>query len=122
MMMTYDDMAILDHTIGGLQESTDLLAHYSSYAGLKSYAKKTQCMAISVLTSGPRDDCVEPKVEGEPVEKISDLLSSLSPSSLRTRATKSSVAVGTRALGRSVILCIWGQTSVGTELLTAILM
>ncbi|KAL5264528.1 hypothetical protein ACHWQZ_G005576 [Mnemiopsis leidyi] len=52
-----DDMAILDNSGEGLQESTDLLAHYSSYAGLKINAKKTQCMAVSkcapsVLLSG----------------------------------------------------------------------
>ena len=41
-----DDMVIMDNSTGGLQESTDLLAHYSSYAGLKINAKKTKCMAI----------------------------------------------------------------------------
>ena len=35
-----DDMAVMDNTEGGLQESTDLIARYSSYAGLKINAKK----------------------------------------------------------------------------------
>ena len=37
-----DDMAIMDNSRDGLQESTDLLAHYSSHAGLKINAKKTK--------------------------------------------------------------------------------
>ena len=40
-------MAVIDNTEGGLQESTDLIAHCSSYAGLKINDKKTQCMVIS---------------------------------------------------------------------------
>jgi len=36
-----DDMAVMDNTEDGFQESTDLIAHYSSYAGLKINAKKT---------------------------------------------------------------------------------
>ena len=36
-----------DGTEEGLQESTDLLAHYSGYAGLKINAKKTKVMVVS---------------------------------------------------------------------------
>ena len=46
-----DDMAIMDNSTGGLQESTDLLAHNSSYADLKINVKKTKCMAISKCAS-----------------------------------------------------------------------
>ena len=42
-----DDMAVMDGTEEGLQESTDLLAHYSGYAGLKINAKKTKVMVVS---------------------------------------------------------------------------
>ena len=35
-----DNMAVMDNTEGVLQESTDLIAHYSTYAGLKISAKK----------------------------------------------------------------------------------
>ena len=42
-----DDMAVLDGTVEGLQESTDLLAHYAGYAGLKINAKKTKVMVFS---------------------------------------------------------------------------
>ena len=37
-----DDMAIMDNSGEGLQESTDLLVHYSSYAGLRINAKKSE--------------------------------------------------------------------------------
>ena len=36
-----DDLALLDDNKEGLQESTDLLSHYASLAGLKINAKKT---------------------------------------------------------------------------------
>ena len=36
-----NDMAVMDNTDDGLQESTDLIAHYSTYDGLKISAKKT---------------------------------------------------------------------------------
>lgn len=42
-----DDMAVLDSTVEGLQESTDLLAHYAGFAGLKINAKKTKVMVFS---------------------------------------------------------------------------
>ncbi|KAL5248714.1 hypothetical protein ACHWQZ_G017784 [Mnemiopsis leidyi] len=57
-----DDMAILNNAKEGLQESTDLLAHYNSYAELKINAKKTQCMAVSKCASKRpliRGDCIE---------------------------------------------------------------
>ncbi|KAL5266167.1 hypothetical protein ACHWQZ_G006724 [Mnemiopsis leidyi] len=72
-----DDMAILDNSGEGLQESTDLLAHYSSYAGLKINAKKTQCMAVSKCASQRpfiRGDCIELSVGGEPVEQVSNFV------------------------------------------------
>ena len=72
-----DDMAILDNSRDGLQESTDLLAHYCSYAGLRINAKKTQCMAISRSASQRpylRGDYVELEVEGEPVEQVSNFV------------------------------------------------
>ena len=72
-----DDMAILDNSRDGLQESTDLLAHYCSYAGLRINAKKTQCMAISRSASQRpylRGDYVELEVEGDPVEQVSNFV------------------------------------------------
>ena len=42
-----DDMAILDNSRDGLQESTDLLAHFSSYAGLKINAKKLSAWLLA---------------------------------------------------------------------------
>ena len=41
------DMAILDNSKDGLQESTDLLAHYCSFTDFRISLKKIQCMAIS---------------------------------------------------------------------------
>ena len=46
-----DDLALLDDNKEGLQESTDLLSHYASLAGLKINAKKTECMAVGKWTS-----------------------------------------------------------------------
>ena len=72
-----DDMAIMDNSTGGLQESTDLLAHCSSYAGLKINAKKTKCMAISKCASQRpyiEDDYIELEVAGEPVEQVSNFI------------------------------------------------
>ena len=72
-----DDMALLDNTEEGLQESTDLLAHHSSYAGLRIDARKTQCMAVSKCASQrpyTRSDCIELSVEGEPVEQVSNFV------------------------------------------------
>ena len=72
-----DDMAIMDNCTAGLHESTDLLAHYSSYAGLKINAKKTKCMAISNYVSQRpyiEDDYIELEVAGEPVEQVSNFI------------------------------------------------
>ena len=72
-----DDMAIMDNSTGCLQESTDLSAHYSSYAGLKINAKKTKWMAISKCASQRpyiEDDYIELEVAGEPVEQVSNFI------------------------------------------------
>ena len=56
----------------GLQESTCLLAHRSSYAGLRINAKKTQCMVINRCASQRpyiRDGSIELKIESEPLIK-----------------------------------------------------
>ena len=67
-------LAIMDNSTGGVQKSTDLLAHYSSYAGLKINEKKTKFMAISKCASQRpyiEDDYIEIEVDGEPVEQVS---------------------------------------------------
>ena len=72
-----DDMAVLDNSSHGLQESAGLLAHYCSYAGLRINAKKTQCMAISKSASQrpyKGNDCTELEVEGEPVDQVSNFV------------------------------------------------
>ena len=72
-----DDMAIMDNSRDGLQESTDILAHYSSYAGLKINAKKTKCMAVSKCASQRpyiEEDYIELEVNGEPVEQVSNFV------------------------------------------------
>ena len=46
-----DDMAVLDNSKHGLQESTDLLCKYTLYAGLKVNVPKTKCMAFGKDTS-----------------------------------------------------------------------
>ena len=72
-----DDLAVMDNTEEGLQESTDLIAYYTSYAGLKINAKKTQCMAISKCASQrpyTERDSIMLTVEGEPVEQVSNFV------------------------------------------------
>ena len=46
-----DDMAVLDGTKDGLQETTDILSHYAAYSGLKINSGKTKTMAISKQAS-----------------------------------------------------------------------
>ncbi|CAH1274782.1 Hypp9326 [Branchiostoma lanceolatum] len=68
-----DDMALLDNTKPGLQETTDLLCNYSSLGGLKANAKKTQSMAIGKhITQRPytEEETLSITVEGCEVEQI----------------------------------------------------
>lgn len=70
-----DDMALLDNTVEGLQETTDLLCKNSAYAGLKVNAKKTQCMAVSKSASQrpyTQQDTLDLTVEGQPIEQVSN--------------------------------------------------
>ena len=70
-----DDMALLDNTEEGLQETTDLLCKYSAYAGLKINAGKTKCMAVSKCASQKpycRKDTLDISVEGLPIEQVSN--------------------------------------------------
>ena len=70
-----DDMALLDNTEEGLQETTDLLCKYSAYAGLKINAGKTKCMAVSKCASQRpycRKDTLDISVEGLPIEQVSN--------------------------------------------------
>ena len=64
------DMALFDNTEEGLQET--LLCKYSTYAGLKIYAGKTKCMAVSKCAS-QRPYCrkvtLDISVEGLPIEE-----------------------------------------------------
>ena len=46
-----DDIAAMDNTAEGLQETTDNIAKYCSIAGLKMNAKKTEAMVIGKDTS-----------------------------------------------------------------------
>ena len=46
-----DDIAALDNSKEGLQETTDLLCKFSAYAGLKVNAGKTKSMAVAKNTS-----------------------------------------------------------------------
>ncbi|XP_078700049.1 uncharacterized protein LOC144926882 [Branchiostoma floridae x Branchiostoma belcheri] len=69
-----DDMALLDNTKTGLQETTDLLCKNSSLAGLKANAKKTQAMVVGKhTTQRPYTEVgtLDIKVEGSQVEQVS---------------------------------------------------
>lgn len=70
-----DDMAVLDAAADGLQETTDLLARFAGYAGLRINSKKTKAMAVSRdLTQRPYSEAgtVDISVEGDPIEQVSD--------------------------------------------------
>ena len=70
-----DDMALLDNTEEGLQETTDLLCKCSAHAGLKINADKTKCMAVSKCASqGPycRKDTLDISVKDLPIEQVSN--------------------------------------------------
>ena len=70
-----DDMALLDNTKEGLQETTDLLCKYSAYAGLKINAGKTQSMAVSKSASQRpycANDTLDINVEGRPIQQVSN--------------------------------------------------
>ena len=69
-----DDMATMDNTKLGLQETTDLLCKYSAYSGLKVNAKKTKTMAISKSTAQrpyTKECTLDITVDGNPVEQVS---------------------------------------------------
>ena len=69
-----DDMAVMDNSKEGLQESTDLLCKYSAYAGLKVNAEKTKCMAVSKNTSQQpyTEECsLDITVDASPVQQVS---------------------------------------------------
>ena len=70
-----DDLAVLDGTKEGLQESTDLIAKYSAYGGLKINVKKTNTMTVSVSsTQRPfnRQDVLDTTVYNEPIEQVAE--------------------------------------------------
>ena len=46
-----DDMALLDNSKDGLQETTDLLCKHAAQAGLRINAKKTEVMAVAKNTT-----------------------------------------------------------------------
>ena len=69
-----DDMAMLDNSKEGLQETIDLLCKYNAYAGLKVNAGKAQSLAVSKRASQrpySKDDTVDINVEGLPIQQVS---------------------------------------------------
>lgn len=69
-----DDMAVLDNSKEGLQETTDLLCMFSAYAGLKVNAGKTKSMAVAKNTSQQpfTEQCsLDITVDTLPVEQVS---------------------------------------------------
>ncbi len=69
-----DDMAALDNSKEGLQETTDLLCKFSAYAGLKVNAGKTKSMAVGKNTSQQpfTEQCsLDITVDTSPVQQVS---------------------------------------------------
>ena len=72
-----DDMTTLDNSKEGLQETTDLLAHYSSYGGLDINVKKTKSMAASKnADQRPYDEksTLNLYINGIPIEQVTDFI------------------------------------------------
>lgn len=70
-----DDMATLDNTKEGLQETTDLIVKFSAYSGLKINTKKTESMTISKQASQrpyTEKDLLEIKIGESSVEQCSE--------------------------------------------------
>ena len=99
-----DDMALLDNTDNGLQETTDLLGNYGVYAGLHINVKKTKSMATGKNTSQrpyTEDTTLDIIVGDTPIEQVSHFvyLGSITSSDgtidreLSNRIQKASVAL-----------------------------
>ena len=68
-----DDIAALDNTAEGLQETTDNIAKYCAFGGLKMNARKTETMVVVKDTTQqplPKDKTVNITIEGNPVKQI----------------------------------------------------
>ena len=66
-----DDMAALDGTKDGLQETTDLLSHYATYSGLKINSEKTKTMATSKQCPYTKVCILNTMVDDVRVEQVS---------------------------------------------------
>ena len=70
-----DDMALMDSTKDGLQETTDLLCKYAAQAGLRINVRKTEVMAVAKNTSQrpyTEEGTVDISVEGSLVQQVSN--------------------------------------------------
>ena len=70
-----DDMAVLDNSKEGLQETTDLLCKYAAQAGLRINTTKTETMAIAKHTTQwpyTEEATVDITVEGLPIQQVSN--------------------------------------------------
>ena len=68
-----DDMALMDSTKDGLQETTDLLCKYAAQAGLRINVRKTEVMAVAKNTSQrpyTEEGTVDISVEGSLVQQV----------------------------------------------------
>ncbi|KAL5248275.1 hypothetical protein ACHWQZ_G017455 [Mnemiopsis leidyi] len=68
-----DDIAALDDTPEGLQETTDNIAKYCGVGGLKMNAKKTESMVFGKDASQhplPKDRTLDLTVDGNPVKQV----------------------------------------------------
>ena len=71
-----DDMALLDNSKNGLQETTDLLCKYAAQAGLRINVKKTEIMACGKDTTQrpyTEESTVDITVESSLLQQVSNL-------------------------------------------------
>jgi len=70
-----DDLGALDNTKEGLQETTDNIAKFAAYGGLRLNVAKTKTMSISKSASQPpylEKDTLETTVYGSEIEQVSE--------------------------------------------------
>ena len=68
-----DNIAALGNTAEGLQKTTDNIAKYCAFGGLKTNARKTETMVIGKDTTQhplPKDRTVNVTIDGNPVKQV----------------------------------------------------
>lgn len=119
MDMDYaDDMALVDNTKEGLQETTDLLCKYAAYAGLQINAKKTKSMATGKNTSQrpyTKECTLDIAVGDIPIEQVSNFVylgATISSDGTIDRELSARIQKASGAYNQ--LHCIWNNRNIRT--------